>query len=76
MPICALNVGVLQKRRRRQDVVGIVGRIRKELLMHHREQVCPRQPAHHRVMIRRDRPGFELYTNSACTAGPSSFPDP
>src|SRR5215831_7538598 len=44
VPICALQVFVLEKRGRGQNEVGVVGSVGEELLVHHGEQIGTQQP--------------------------------
>jgi hypothetical protein len=46
---------LLQKRSRRQNVVGIIGGIREELLVNHREEVRALEAPAHRILIGSDR---------------------
>ena len=47
MPVREIEIGVLQERGRRQQNIGVVGRIGLELFQHHGEQILAAQPAQH-----------------------------
>src|SRR5215469_1293651 len=53
--VSTLDVRVLKEARGRQHVVGVIGCVVKEQVMHNGEQICPRQSSPNRVLIRRDR---------------------
>ena len=52
MPVSGLQILLLEECRRRENNIGIIGCVSKELLMNHREQVRPLQTAYHLVVIR------------------------
>ena len=56
--IRALHIGVFQKRRGRENVVGVVRCVRKEEVMDYGKQVGALHPAADRVMVRRHRGGI------------------
>ena len=55
--VAAVDVEVLQLRRRRQHDVGVVGRVGLKLLVDDGEQVLALQPLEHACLIRADRGG-------------------
>ena len=55
VPVRSLHVGVLQKRRRRQHKIRVIGGVGKKLLVHHGEEIVALEAAPHRVRIRRHR---------------------
>ena len=71
VPVRALNVGVLEKRRRRQNVIGVIRGVGEEQVVHHGEQIRPRQAAPHRVLVRRDRAGIRVVDKQRVHRRPS-----
>ena len=61
---------MLELRRRRQHIVRPVGRVRLEMLEHHREQVFASQATSYRVEIRSNSAGIRVVETSALTGGP------
>ena len=55
MSVGGLQFFVLEKRRGRQDDISVIGSVRQELLVDHREQVLARKASHHTVVIGCDR---------------------
>ena len=53
--VSLVQIEVLELRRRRQDDVGVVGRVGHELLVDDREQVLAAKPCEHARLVGRDR---------------------
>ncbi len=52
VPVGQVEIGVLEKRRGRQDDVGVVGRVGGELFDHHGEEILPAQAFDHELLAR------------------------
>ena len=53
--VAGVNIPVLQLRRSRQQVVGVIGGVGLKLLEHHGEKILAREALHHLARIRRHR---------------------
>ena len=72
MSVRGHQILLLQKGRRRQNNVRIVGRVGEELLVHHGKQIaCASTPPPPGCGWGRPPPGFDAYTNKAFTGGVS-----
>ena len=60
VPVRALNVCVLQKCGRGQNVIGVVGGVGKEQLVDHGEEVRSHQAAAHGVLVGSHRTGIRV----------------
>ncbi len=54
MPVCEIQVGVLQERGRRQQNVGMIRGVVLKLLQHHGEKILAPHARQHQVLIRSD----------------------
>ena len=68
----AVYIPVLKLRRRRQDVVGVIGRVGLELLQHHGEQVVAGKTPHHPGRFRRNRDRIAVVCNQRLDLRPEA----